>query len=763
MPMDNNSNSTSSWPGAEDARRHLSILFRGSGAVVELRALGVRGVYGSGVVAGYFDNPDALIAAAAAVDGNAEGIYVTLNPVRPELLARAANRVVERPKQATTDNSITRRCNLLIDIDSIRASGISATDEEKKCAFEVARNIQEFLTALGFPDPVLSDSGNGAHLNHAIDLPVEDGGLVERCLAALAFRFDTDRARVDTSVGNSSRICKLYGTTVCKGDSTAERPHRRSRILALPLPLITVPQAALEALAALAPKVSEARAVPSSVAGARFDIDAFLSRHGIEVLRSSPWQGGQRWILKVCPFNDEHGRGEAYVLQLQSGALAAGCQHASCVWDWHALRARFEPAHAITRSSTQDAAPPPTPPTGLQFRALRDLPSGLLPVPAFDFSLLPDRLSPWVRDIVERVQCPPDFVAAAVMVGLGAVVGRKIGIRPKQKDDWIEVPNLWGGAVGRSGIMKTPALQEAFRPLLLIEVAARDKYDEQCRAYVNGQIIESQRKKVIEEEIKKAIRSHKGDPQTIVSTLNTSGIVKPIRRRLVINDSTIEKLGEILRDNPNGLLAFRDELTGLLRSLDKEGQETARAFMLECWNGKSRYTFDRIGRGTVDVEAAIVSVFGGIQPGPLGGYLRGAMEQGRFDDGLIQRFQLLVYPDVSSEWHNVDRWADTEARKAAYATYDYLDHLDVVSLCREWADAPTEGIAYLRFAEAAQPRFDAWRTELELRLRSGEESPSLESHFAKYRGLIPKLALLIHLAERGQGNVALSALERAIG
>ena len=52
----------------------------------------------------------------------------------------------------------------------------------------------------------------------------------------------------------------------------------------------------------------------------------------------------------------------------------------------------------------------------------------------------------------------------------------------------------------------------------------------------------------------------------------------------------MEKPGELLRDNPTGLLVLRDELVGFIASWDKEGREGKRAFYLETWNGNSILT-----------------------------------------------------------------------------------------------------------------------------------------------------------------------------
>jgi hypothetical protein len=102
------------------------------------------------------------------------------------------------------------------------------------------------------------------------------------------------------------------------------------------------------------------------------------------------------------------------------------------------------------------------------------LPTGLPKVPVFDVDeMLPRAFATWVGDIAERAQCPPDFVGVASLVALASVIGRQMSIRPKVKDDWTVVPNLWGAAIGRPGVMKSPALEEALRPLQRLAVEAR--------------------------------------------------------------------------------------------------------------------------------------------------------------------------------------------------------------------------------------------------------------------------------------------------
>jgi hypothetical protein len=388
------------------------------------------------------------------------------------------------------------------------------------------------------------------------------------------------------------------------------------------------------------------------------------------------------------------------------------------------------------------------------------LPTGLPPVEAFDPVLLPDVLAVWIDDIATRMQCPADFPAVAGVLSLSALVGRRISIFPKQHDDWCVVPNLWGAVIGRPGLMKTPAIAEPKFMLDRLEHAAKLDFEDAMRDYQAKQMVNKAAQKQTEQDIAKALKAKCDAHMIAMQAVMDTDTAEPQRTRYITNDATVEKLGELLAANPYGVMVFRDELTGFLRSLEKEGREGSRAFYLEAWNGNGRYTFDRIGRGTVDIPAACVSILGGIQPGPLGSYLSAATLGGAGDDGLMQRFQLMVWPDVPKHWENFDRRPDSEARAAVAAIFERIATLDP----RHVGANLLEGrIPALRFAPDAQDRFNHWRHELEHRLRSDELTPVMEAHLSKYRSLVPSLALLFHLVDSPDGGpVPLSQLERAI-
>ncbi len=378
----------------------------------------------------------------------------------------------------------------------------------------------------------------------------------------------------------------------------------------------------------------------------------------------------------------------------------------------------------------------------------------------FDYSYLPDALRGYVKDISERMQCPPDFAAVGVFVMMATIIGRRVGIRPMRHNDWTAIPNLWGAVVGNSGVMKSPTLKAVLSPINRLAAAATDvfnkaksKYDAQAelaklQVSVNKSEAKTKLKKDKSADVKSLLQSSEADDA-------------PIQKRYKTNNASYESLGEVLMENPNGLLVESDEIIGLLKQLDAGGQEVARSFYLTAADGDSPYTFDRIMRGKgLHIEALCLSIIGGIQPGPLAEYVRQATGGGAGADGLLQRFGLMVYPDISPDWKEVDRYPDSTLREAVNLLAETLDNLNPADIGAE-VD-PYGGVPFLRFNDAAQVLFSEWRATLELRLRSGEEHPAIVSHLSKYRKLIPSLALINHLCDAKQGAVSEAALLRAI-
>lgn len=278
------------------------------GDVFEVRVLGAScpGWRTPHTEAGYFDY-DHIDEVQPALDALASyaGVYATINPVNPALLARASNRLIGAQRNATTgDSDVLTRHWLFIDVDPDRPSGISATNAEKESARETALVLRDILAARGWPEPVEVDSGNGFYLLYRIDLPPQDDGLVHRCLQACAKLVDGSTVHIDTSVANPARIARIPGTWNRKGDNLPERPHRKTQALHIPDTLHAVPLAHLEALAGppAAVKTTKIRkptpepgdkARPGDLYNANADLGTLLTGHGWQL--TGEHEGNQQW------------------------------------------------------------------------------------------------------------------------------------------------------------------------------------------------------------------------------------------------------------------------------------------------------------------------------------------------------------------------------------------------------------------------------------------------------------------------------------
>lgn len=372
----------------------------------------------------------------------------------------------------------------------------------------------------------------------------------------------------------------------------------------------------------------------------------------------------------------------------------------------------------------------------------RPLPSSLRKVKNLDVACLPSTIRGAVQDIAERLTCPVDYAAISLLVAAGAIVGNRVGILPKQHDDtWEVYPTFWGGIVGPPGSMKTPVQNETMKPLRHIEEQANLTYTSAVAAY-----------QLAKKQYDKDLAAFKAGKLSTVPIEPEA----PKKPRLIVNDTTYQALGEILAANLRGVLVHGDELSGLLQSLDTPGQEAARGFYLSGWGGSGSYTFDRVGRGSVRLTHFAMSVFGGFQPDKIKHYVRMAQSGSSQNDGLLQRFQLLVWPDLSEDVSLVDRAPDMASLAMMNAA--------MLGLQEAAKSAPVNkhGSRLLHFDPAAQAGFNQFYVANETLLRRKNLGSAEQSHFAKYRSLVPGLALLFHLLEGHEGGVCEGCLNGAV-
>jgi Primase C terminal 2 (PriCT-2) len=413
----------------DEVRKALATMLE-PGAVFEIRAVGaqLRGSRRTSIVSGYFNNADACLSELEKLV-RAKGIYFTLNPVDPALLARRHNRLDYGENNDTTkDHHILRRRWLLIDVDPDRASGISATSQEKEAAHKKAREIHDYLQGRGWHLPVVADSGNGYYLLYRVDLPCMDDRLFEQVLTALAKRFDGDGVTLDRSVSNPSRIAKLHGTLAAKGDNILERPWRMSKILRSPLQVKVTKEQLQELVDELLPKEPEK---PKAVVSRSAERNSKLSKAEVrEMLAVIPKQRPHYddWIKVVSAVGDALSDADAIEVLNEWSAEESPGEYAD------KLQHRLTEVHIGTLIHlAKQHGWTPAPKVTLTSEPREEAGDDITSLTSFDLTPYPAPLGPaafhglagdFVNRILPCTEADPAALLFTFLVAFGNVIGR---------------------------------------------------------------------------------------------------------------------------------------------------------------------------------------------------------------------------------------------------------------------------------------------------------------------------------------------------
>lgn len=265
-------------------------------------------------------------------------IYFTLNPIKQEVLKERREGL--NKGKSISDNEIDKYSLMLIDIDPKRKSKTSSNDYEYGEAKKLAVKISEYLEKIGVGKPIFASSGNGYHLilKADIDNKVDNVDIVKKFLKSLDEVFSNAIVKVDTTTGNPSRLTRFYGTKNCKGEDTEDRPRRRSEIISMGNQERRVTTDDL-LMVIRDLKASKHEVEPKDN---KYNLERVLNNVGIHVSHIKKEEDRQIYVLKRCPFNDEHTDKAAYIVEFDNGNIVAGCHHESCMGnDWNLLVKKY--------------------------------------------------------------------------------------------------------------------------------------------------------------------------------------------------------------------------------------------------------------------------------------------------------------------------------------------------------------------------------------------------------------------------------------
>ena len=361
----------------------------------------------------------------------------------------------------------------------------------------------------------------------------------------------------------------------------------------------------------------------------------------------------------------------------------------------------------------------------------------------FNSDLLPERVSKYVIDVVDRMnKAPISFAGVTALAVLSSAIGRRVGVRPKLYDDWTVIPNLWGMLVAPPSVKKSPIYTELLKPLNNLEKEEYKKFIEERKAYKIKLIAYEVEMKQYKANLKEG-KENVSPPENLES---------PTRVRYIINDATIEKASELMIENPLGLMLTLDELQGFFSTLGKAGREGDMSFWLEAFNGNGSKNIDRIGRGSFYVPHVCASVFGTIQPDVISGLIDKTNNASTGGNGLLQRFQLIAVVH-NSNFEYVDREPNCIARDDYAKLVNDLINKDPMTYGAK-KDKYNEDIVFYRFSKDANDIYKDWTTKLNNKIVIEEvHSPSLAAHFGKFDGLFTSLALILFYSDKVSGIV----------
>lgn len=311
------------------------------------------------IYSGIFDNEEDLIREVSKFDREPYNIYFIFNELKDALNGMPQLNKMMRGAKTVNDKDIKYRRWLMIDFDPIRdgdVKEIASTQEEFENSKVVAREARKYLLSLGFKQPVVCFSGNGTHLLIKLDnveCNEQNDKVIGNVLKYLAMKFTDEKVDCDTKVSNRARLTKFYSSVSRKGGNTATRPHRKSEIVVVPPEIQPTPFTLLEHLSALYEQSQVSETPTQNYAqnpdAKKFDLDAFLVEHNIEVLKEiRTSDGGRKLVLKTCPFDASHGKDSAIFVSPQN-AITFTCFHSSCSGhNWRSLRLKFDP-HAYDK------------------------------------------------------------------------------------------------------------------------------------------------------------------------------------------------------------------------------------------------------------------------------------------------------------------------------------------------------------------------------------------------------------------------------
>jgi hypothetical protein len=352
----------------------------------------------------------------------------------------------------------------------------------------------------------------------------------------------------------------------------------------------------------------------------------------------------------------------------------------------------------------------------------------LPPYREFPLDTLPPVLGNFVAQGAASMKCDPSYIALPVLSVVASLIGNTRVIQLKRK--WFEPSVVWTAIIGDSGTLKSPAADLAVEQLFRHQGRLSQEFANRYAVYeLEKATYDASRKRLSKNP--EAVRQLGAPPE------------EPCMPRLVVSDTTIEKLIEILGDNPRGVMLYRDELNGWLTSFTRykgKGGATDLPLWLPIFRAGPIF-YDRKSNGPgLYVPRAAVSITGGIQPEVFASVMAGEFRQA----GLCARLAM-VMPLAPKK-----AWSEAEIDGPVLSAYEFLvDSLFSLHLDTDDAGMPSPYAVQLS-AEAKRYWVEFYDDFAEQ--QAGAEG-ELKACYSKLEAYAARFSLLHHVVTKvGRGE-----------
>lgn len=353
--------------------------------------------------------------------------------------------------------------------------------------------------------------------------------------------------------------------------------------------------------------------------------------------------------------------------------------------------------------------------------------------PSFPLDVFPGKILDIIVSLNEYENYNIDFMAASFFTVFAAAIGNTWSVR--FMTGWVSRPIIYMVLVGSPSCGKTPPLQQAVTPLLKLDGEYDRIYCKEMEAYRKWERMSAKQRE------KNALPDEMKMPQ---------------RKCHVVVDSTIEAMIGAMRDNPRGVLIYKDEIDTLLSNFNRyNGSDES--YFLSLFSGIPFKYSRKSNSEHIFLSNPYCSIIGSTQPGRLCEQFGGK----RMMNGFSSRF-LKVYPEINE----MPSWSDTSMPEGILEEWERIIR-KVVGI-----DPPTdqEGKAdsiEFPFSHGAKLRVISWKDEVNNMAYSGTDSDSVRALCGKLETYLIRFCLVIQVmrgicGESGMNEIDEKTAELAI-